>query len=70
MSQNIIQIVVTWHGGMSAISYEWGSKNHMPPFDKSPDDLANVDIAKQMRLINLLNTYYSHQINFYSITIT
>lgn len=48
MSKNIIQLVVTWHGGMSAVAYEWGSKNHASPLDRSPDDAANMDIANQM----------------------
>lgn len=48
MSENLIQTAVTFHGGMVAIGYEWGSKNHMKPNDKSPDDIANVDIANQM----------------------
>ena len=48
MSETLIQLVITWHGGMSAIAFEWGSKNHNAPFDRSPDDLANIDIARQM----------------------
>jgi hypothetical protein len=40
MKQNIIQLVVTYHGGMVAIGYEWGSPNHRSPNDKSPDDVS------------------------------
>jgi hypothetical protein len=48
MSTNQIQMVVTYHSGMTAIGYEWGSKNHMGNRDKSPDDHANRDIALLM----------------------
>jgi hypothetical protein len=40
--------MVTFHGGMVAIGYEWGSPNHNKPDDKSPDEHAHVDIAKVM----------------------
>lgn len=36
---HIIQSVVTFHAGMTAIGYEWGSKNHLKPNDKSPGAL-------------------------------
>lgn len=49
MAQNLIQMVVTFHGGMVAIGYEWGSKNHMAPNDKSPDDVSNKEIGALMR---------------------
>jgi hypothetical protein len=45
MKQNIIQLVVTYHGGMVAIGYEWGSPNHRSPNDKSPDDLSYSSIG-------------------------
>jgi hypothetical protein len=45
MSNNIIQMVVTFHGGMVALGYEWGSKNHPAPNDSSPDDSANKQLA-------------------------
>lgn len=48
LSQTIMQIVVTFHGGMVAIGYEWGSMRNHVPNDKSPDDAANQDIARQM----------------------
>ena len=41
--------VVTFHGGMVALAYEWGSANHMAPKDTSPDDLANLDMAIFMK---------------------
>ena len=49
MLSNIIQLVVTYHGGMVAIGYEWGSQNHMPPKDSSPDNFVNKDIGSLMR---------------------
>jgi len=42
-------MVVTFHGGMVAIGYEWGSLNHPKPNDGSPDDNANREIAAQLR---------------------
>lgn len=49
MIQNLIQMVVTFHGGMAAIGYEWGTRTHPAPNDQSPDDVANKDIAQQMQ---------------------
>lgn len=46
---NLIQVVVTFHGGMEAIAYEWGSKNHPSPHDRSPDDIAFKTIALMLR---------------------
>lgn len=46
-----MQLVVTFHGGMVAIGYEWGSYNHMNPQDKSPDEHMNRDVASAMSLI-------------------
>ncbi len=48
MAANPVQLVVTFHSGMVAIGYEWGSKNHMSPKDKSPDDTANKEIGALM----------------------
>ena len=41
--------MVTFHGGMVALAYEWGSANHMAPRDTSPDDRVNVDMAILMK---------------------
>ena len=41
-------MVVTFHGGMAAIGYEWGSYNHMRPRDKAPDDHLNRNVAGAM----------------------
>lgn len=49
MVSNVIQVVVTFHGGMVALGYEWGSRNHLAPKDSSPDDIANLDIATLMQ---------------------
>ena len=49
MNYNLIQIVITFHGGMTAISYTWGSNNHKKPNDRSPDDNSNFDIANYMQ---------------------
>jgi hypothetical protein len=48
MTTSLIQLVVTFHGGMVAIGFEWGSINHRSPKDKSPDDTANSEIGSQM----------------------
>jgi len=48
MRENIIQLVVTFHGGMVAIGYEWGSLNHLKPRDACPDDVAHRDIADKL----------------------
>ncbi len=48
MRETLMQVVVTFHSGMVAIGYEWGSKNHMAPRDSSPDDAANREIGDLM----------------------
>lgn len=48
MQNNIIQLVITYHGGMAALGYEWGSKNHPAPQDASPDNNANKHIASML----------------------
>ncbi len=49
LEENIIQLVVTFHGGMVAIGYEWGSRNHPSPKDSSPDEEAYRRIGYLMR---------------------
>lgn len=44
------QIVVTFHGGMVALGYEWGSLNHKKPHDKSPDHASHASIGKIMEI--------------------
>ena len=48
MRSLLVQSVVTYHGGMVALGYEWGSLGHRKPMDKSPDDSAHVDMAQGM----------------------
>jgi len=43
-----VQILVTFHGGMVALGYEWGSMDHPRGKDFSPDHRAHRDIAQSM----------------------
>jgi hypothetical protein len=45
MSSRRIDMLVTFHGGMEAIAYEWGSLNHKTPNDRSPDHNAHKAVA-------------------------
>lgn len=49
MDTSLVQVVVTFHGGMVALGYEWGSRNHLRPKDASPDESAHRSIAELMR---------------------
>jgi hypothetical protein len=49
MERTIVQLVVTFHGGMVALGYEWGSPNHPRPADRSPDELAHAGIAQHLK---------------------
>jgi hypothetical protein len=49
MTTSLTQVVVTFHGGMAAIGYEWGSNNHPKPNDLTPDDNSNKDVALKMQ---------------------
>lgn len=51
MKNNLIQMVITFHGGMAAIGYEWGSLNHRSPKDDCPDSMAHSEIAEYMKLM-------------------
>ncbi len=42
--------MVTFHGGMTAIGYEWGTEQHRRPNDKSPDHNAHKDIGLSMAM--------------------
>ena len=45
----LLQLVVTFHGGMQAIAYNWGSFNHYQGTPRrSPDDTSQREIAEQM----------------------
>ena len=50
MRNLLVHSVVTYHGGMVALGYEWGSMNHRRPSDKSPDHAAHADMAQAMAL--------------------
>eukprot|EP01042_Synura_sphagnicola_P000199 gene199-201_t len=42
------QILVTFHAGMEAVAYEWGSLNHVSPKDNSPDNNAHNEIGARL----------------------
>jgi len=47
--EHIFQLALTFHGGMTAIAYEWGAPNHPGPHqDVSPDDVAQTTLTKAM----------------------
>ena len=48
--EHLVQLAITFHAGMSCISYEWGSFNHYAkPADRiSPDDTAQVALGAAM----------------------
>ena len=47
----LIQLAITFHGGMRAISFEWGSPNHNTPNDYSPDHIAQLELVTQMQIL-------------------
>lgn len=49
--RHLIQYMITFHGGMRALTYEWGSKNHMRgrKSTESPDNQAFVDVGKSIQ---------------------
>jgi hypothetical protein len=50
--EHLFQLAVTFHGGMQAIAYEWGSFNHFTRDHRSPespDDAAQTALAAKMR---------------------
>ena len=47
--EHLFQLAITFHGGMRAISYEWGSNNHGGSSkDISPDDIGFETICQAM----------------------
>jgi hypothetical protein len=46
---HLFQMSITFHGGMQAVAYEWGSGNHRGHSSESPDDAAQAAIAGVMR---------------------
>lgn len=63
MKNNLIQLVLTYHGGMAAIGYEWGSLNHNKPLDECPDHIIHNKIAQYMSTIagGWISTYRDSQ---------
>lgn len=47
-STALVQILVTFHGGMVALGYEWGSMDHPRGKDLSPDHMAHRDVGDSM----------------------
>ena len=46
----LLQLVITFHGGMQAIAYNWGSFNYYTGRPhRSPDDVSQREIAQQVR---------------------
>ena len=43
-----VQVLVTFHGGMVALGYEWGSMDHPRGQDACPDHAAHKDMAESM----------------------
>jgi len=46
--RHLFQLSITYHGGMVMIAYEWGSPNHPSGQDVSPDNAAQLGLAKAM----------------------
>lgn len=53
MAATLAQVVITFHGGMVAIAYEWGSKNHMAPDDKRSANALTLFIILSTHLMFL-----------------
>jgi hypothetical protein len=47
--EHVFQMALTFHGGMQAIAYEWGSFNHRSRRSESPDDVAQAQLGRVMR---------------------
>lgn len=49
--EHLFQLALTFHGGMTAIAYEWGAPNHPGPNkDVSPDDRGQVVLSNKLSL--------------------
>jgi Zinc carboxypeptidase len=57
--RHLFQLSLTFHGGMEAIGYEWGSPNHLAHGSSSPDDFAQAVIADT--LADVAGSYMSHR---------
>jgi hypothetical protein len=49
--QHLFQLAITYHGGMQAIAYEWGSPNHESQGSESPDDSAQANIGARLSAV-------------------
>jgi len=47
--EHIFPLALTFHGGMVAIAYEWGSPNHPSPSDESPDDTGMKQLGAMLK---------------------
>ena len=50
--EHLFQLALTFHGGMRAIGYEWGSPNHPNGRDESPGDAALRPLGQKMQQIS------------------
>jgi hypothetical protein len=50
--RHLFQFMITFHGGMRALTYEWGSPNHRQGglSTESPDDLAFSQVGQQIQV--------------------
>ena len=61
---HLFRLAITFHSGMEAIAYEWGSYNHFTSqhtSPHSPDDSAQVRIGQKMRLYVVVLVSFKHQ---------
>jgi hypothetical protein len=45
---SLVQVGITYHGGMTAVAYEWGAPSHNTPHTYSPDDAAQRAIGSSL----------------------
>ncbi|MCK5559913.1 MAG: hypothetical protein KAJ51_04945, partial [Thermoplasmata archaeon] len=48
MKRHLFITSVSWHSGLRAIYYAWGTPKHDTPSDESPDNIAFFEVAKLM----------------------
>ena len=48
MKRHIFILSLSWHSGLHAIYYAWGTPKHDTPSDESPDNIAFFEVAKLM----------------------
>ena len=57
----LVQLAITFHGGMRGIAYEWGGPNQPVPMDYSPDHIAQHQMAQQMQVLGGHLTNWKNQ---------